>query len=355
MIEEATPKEKKTLLLLFDGHALIHRAFHALPPLTQSRTGEMVNAVYGFASTLLKTLADFKPTYCAIAFDPPGPTFRHEMFHEYKAQRPATPDELRGQMNKVRQLVEAFHIPIFEINGFEADDVLGTLSRQASEQGVETIIVTGDKDMFQVVLPLVKILTPRRTFSDTILYNEAAVEQKHGVKPEQIADLKALAGDASDNIPGVPGIGEKTAARLIQQYGSIEQIYTHIDDVTPDKLQMALREHRSQAFQSKTLATIVRDVPIELDLINCHVSHFDRDEVVKLFQELEFINLLPRLPQEKADNRQPPAVKYHLVNTSISLEQLITELEATQDIAIEIETTGKEAISCSRDMLVFTR
>jgi DNA polymerase-1 len=337
-------KEAQQLLLLFDGNALVHRAFHALPPLTQHRTGEMVNAVYGFASTLLKVFADFKPTHWAIAFDRPTPTFRHQMFEEYKAQRPAMPEELKGQIKKVHQMVEAFHIPIFEIDGFEADDVLGTLGKQADEQGIETIIVTGDNDMLQAVLPRVKTLAPRRSFTDTVLYDEDAVEQKYGIKPEQLADLKALAGDVSDNIPGVPGVGDKTATRLLQQYGSLQGIYDHLEHITPSKLQTLLREYRSQAFQSKELSTIVKDVPIKLDLKTCQVSHYDRDEVVRLFQELEFINLLPRLPQVKTESSQPSSVKPNIVNTETSLEQLLGELEKTHDLAIEVETTGEKAM-----------
>jgi DNA polymerase-1 len=337
-------KGEKPLLLLFDGNALVHRAFHALPPLTQPKTGELVNAVYGFASTLLKVFADFKPTHWAVAFDRPAPTFRHEMFEEYKAQRPATPEELKGQIKKVHQLVEAFHIPVFEIDGFEADDVLGTLSKQADEQGVETIIVTGDNDMLQAVLPRVKALAPRRTFTDTILYDEEAVEQKYGIKPEQLADLKALAGDVSDNIPGLPGVGEKTATKLLQQYGSLQGIYDHIEDITPSKLQDTLREYRTQAFQNKELSTIVKDVPIKLDLKTCQVSHYDRNEVARLFQELEFIKLLPRLPQIQAESFQPSAVKCHIVNTEAALEQLISELEAAQSLTIEVETTGEKGV-----------
>ena len=222
-------KEAEQLLLLFDGNALVHRAFHALPPLTQRRTGELVNAVYGFASTLLRVLADFKPTHWAIAFDRPTPTFRHEMFDEYKAQRPATPDELKSQIRKVHQLVEAFHMPVFEIDGFEADDVLGTLGKQADEQGIQTIIVTGDNDMLQAVLPRVKILAPRRSFTDTVLYGEEAVEQKYGIKPEQLADLKALAGDVSDNIPGVPGVGDKTATRLLNSMAASRESTTTLN------------------------------------------------------------------------------------------------------------------------------
>ncbi|MCK4403163.1 MAG: DNA polymerase I, partial [Dehalococcoidia bacterium] len=289
--------KKKDLLLLFDGNALVHRAFHALPPLTVSKTGEMVNAVYGFANTLLKVLAEFKPTYWAVAFDRPVPTFRHEMFEEYKAQRPKAPEELKSQIKRVHQLVDAFHIPIFEIDGFEADDVLGTLGKQASEQGSETIIVTGDNDVLQLVLPEIKALMPRRTLSDTVLYDEEAVKQKYGIRPEQITDFKALVGDVSDNIPGVPGIGEKTATKLIRQFGSLEGIYDNIGNVMPSKLRAMLREYQSQAFQSKELVTIVKDVPVNLNLEACRVSTYDRSEVVELFRELEFINLLPRLPQ----------------------------------------------------------
>jgi len=292
---------------------------------------------------LLKVFADFKPTHWAVAFDRPAPTFRHEMFEEYKAQRPATPEELKSQIKKVHQLVEAFHIPVFEIDGFEADDVLGTLSKQADEQGVETIIVTGDNDMLQAVLPRVKALAPRRTFTDTVLYDEEAVEQKYGIKPEQLADLKALAGDVSDNIPGLPGVGEKTAAKLLQQYGSLQGIYDHIEEITPSKLQNILREYRTQAFQSKELSTIVKDVPIKLDLKTCQVSHYDRNEVAMLFQELEFIKLLPRLPQMKAESSQPSAVKCHMVNTETALEQLIGELGKAHDLVIEVETTGEKA------------
>jgi DNA polymerase-1 len=346
--------EKRPLLLLFDGNALIHRAFHALPPLTQSKTGEMVNAVYGFASTLLKVFADFKPTHWAVAFDRPTPTFRHEMFEEYKAQRPAAPEELKSQIKKVHQLVEAFHIPVFEVDGFEADDVLGTLSKQADEQGMETIIVTGDNDMLQAVLPRVKALAPRRSFTDTVLYDEEAVEQKYGIKPEQLPDLKALVGDVSDNIPGVPGVGEKTAAKLLQQYGSLQGIYDHIQEITPSKLQNTLREYRTQAFQSKELATIVRDVPVKLDLESCQVSHYDRDEVARLFQELEFNHLLPRLPQVQGERHPsvgaglvpagPSAAKSRIVNTETVLEQFMGELETAQNLAIEVEATGEKAV-----------
>jgi len=344
-------KQEKHLLLLFDGNALIHRAFHALPPLTVPTTGEMVNAVYGFASTLLKMLAEFKPTYCAVAFDRPTPTFRHEKFKEYKAQRQETPQELINQIKRVHQLVNAFHIPIFEIDGFEADDILGTLSQQSSQQGIETIIVSGDNDILQLVLPGIKALTPRRTLNDTVLYDEQAVKQKYGVKPAQIIDLKTLTGDVSDNIPGIPGIGEKTAAKLIQQYGSLEEIYAHIEEITPSKLQTALRQYQSQAFLAKELVTIVRDVPINLNLETCQVSNYDRSKAVELFRELEFIKLLPRLPHgiAKTDTvtqtKTPSGDACQIVNTELALNDLLNQLQVANEIAIEFVTAGKKAIT----------
>jgi len=322
----------------------VHRAFHALPPLTQPRTGELVNAVYGFASTLLKVFADFKPTHWAIAFDRPAPTFRHEMFEEYKAQRPATPEELKSQIKKVHHLVEAFHMPVFEIDGFEADDVLGSLSKQANEQDIETVIVTGDNDMLQAVLPRVKALAPRRSYTDTVLYDEQAVEQKYGIKPEQLPDFKALVGDVSDNIPGLPSIGEKTATKLLQQYGSLQAIYDHIAEIAPRKLQDTLHEYHNQAFRNKELSTIVKDVPIKLDLETCQVSHYDRNEAVKLFRELEFTKLLPRLPQIQTESQQPSAVECNIINTEEALEQLIGHLETTKDLTVEVESTGEKAM-----------
>ena len=344
---------KTPRLVLFDGNAVVHRAFHALPPLTISKTGEMVGAVYGFALILLKAISELKPTHYAIAFDKKAPTFRHHLFDQYKAQRPPTPDELVNQLGRVRQLVQAFHIPIYEIDGYEADDVLGTLSHQASQQGVDTVIVTGDADTMQLVSPRVKVLTPRRAFGDTTLYDEAAVNQKYGVKPEQIADFKGLKGDPSDNIPGVPGVGEKTAAKLIQQFGSIDQIYAHIDEVTPPKLQALLRQNEAIARQSKELATIVIQTPVTLNLDDCQTSHYDRNEVTELFRELEFFSLLPKLPEMEAPESpyaqvkvEPPSQRaYHIINTTSALEELLNRLSAAKSFAFDLETTSLNAMS----------
>jgi len=348
----------KPRLVLFDGNAIVHRAYHAFEktrPLTVSKTGEMVSAVYGFAQMLLKTINDLKPTHYAIAFDKRAPTFRHQLFDQYKAHRPPTPDELVNQLGRVRQLVEVFPIPIFELDGYEADDVLGTLSHQASDQDIETIIVTGDADTMQLVSPHVKILypKPRSSFSDTMLYDESAVSEKYGVTPEHIADLKALVGDPSDNIPGVSGIGEKTAAKLIQQFGSLDQIYAHIDEVAPAKVQALLRENEAVARQSKELATIVIQAPVSLNLDACKTSHYDRNRVTKLFRELEFFSLLPKLPEMAGDTFQapmrvevepPPKRDYHLVSTTTALDELLNRLSANQSFAFDIETTSLNAM-----------
>ncbi len=340
--------------MLFDGNALVHRAFHALPPLTVSKTGEMVSAVYGFALILLKTINELKPTHYAIAFDRKAPTFRHQMFDQYKAQRPPTPDELVNQLGRVKQLVGAFDIPIFELDGYEADDVLGTLSHQASQQDIDTIIVTGDADTMQLVSPTVKVLTPRRAFGDTVLYDEAAVSQKYGVEPGQVADFKGLVGDTSDNIPGVPNIGPVTAAKLLRQLGTIEQIYAHIDEVTPPKLQALLRQNEAIARQSKQLATIVTQMPITLNLDDCQVSHYDRHRVTELFRELEFFSLLPKLPEAegevpettaRVETKPPPQRDYHIINTTPALDELLNRLSAAKSFAFDLETTSVNAMS----------
>jgi DNA polymerase-1 len=343
--------QDRPLLLLFDGNALIHRAFHAIPPLTISKTGEMVNAVQGFASTLLKVLNEIKPTHWAIAFDRPTPTFRHEKFEDYKAQRPKAPQELVSQIKRVHQLVDTFHIPTFEIDGYEADDVLGTLSRQADQQNVDTLIVTGDNDILQVVSPNTKVMSPRRTFSDTVIYDETGVNQKYGISPEQLAELKALTGDPSDNIPGIPGIGDKTAAKLLRQFGSLEGIYTHIDEITPEKLQASLRDHKARVLQNKELATIVTDVPISLNLDACQVSSYDRQQVVELFRELGFVQLLSRLPEEitgappVAPSQAISKKDYHLINTDQALDKLIAQLLAAKELTVDLETSTKEVMA----------
>ena len=365
-------------LIIVDGNALIHRGFHALPPLTTGK-GELVNAVYGFASTLLKVLHDFKPEYVAVAFDRAAPTFRHVEYAAYKAHRPKAPEGLAEQFGRVRQLVEALGIPIFEIDGFEADDLLGTLSRQAEALGVSTLIVTADTDALQLVSPLVRVLTPQRVFSETTIYDEEAVRQRYALEPKQLVDFKALKGDPSDNIPGVPGVGERTAQKLLQEHGTLDGIYAHLDRL-PEKQRLLLASNEAIARQSRHLAAIVRDVPVELNLERCRAGAYDRARVVDLLRELGFRSLLPRLPdilqtgppepaaptiatgQEEPQQMAlfaaegtvkrtvvqvapPPAPgDYRVVSTAATLEELVRTLATSPEFAVDVESTGLDAI-----------
>jgi DNA polymerase-1 len=293
-------------LLLVDGHNLVYRAFHAMPALSNSR-GEMTNAAYGFTSMLFKALNDTTPTYAIAAFDPPGPTFRHEKFAEYKAQRQRAPDELRAQFPWAREVVEALGIPIVEIPTFEADDVIGTLARKAEAVGLDVIIVTGDLDVLQLVTEHIRVFASRRGLSDTIIYDLDKVRERYGFEPPLVVDFKALQGDPSDNIPGVPGIGEKTAMSLVQQYGPLENVLAAVPTMPPGRVQRALESHMEQARLSKWTATIKVDVDVDLPLEGARLFNYDESEVRELFDRLEFRSLLPRLPGRVIDDGAAPA------------------------------------------------
>ena len=283
-------------LMLLDSNGLIYRGYHALPPLTTSR-GELVNAVFGFCSILLRGIQDVKPDYVAACFDLPGPTFRHEKFADYKATRMPMPDDLRSQFPKVREVVAALRIPVYELSGYEADDVIGTITRGLDALGdIETTVVTGDLDMLQIVTERTRLMTTRQGVDSTIYYDPAKIWERFELRPDQMIDYKALKGDATDNIPGIPGVGEKTAAKLVGQFGSLEGIYERLADVKPDKLRDKLVEAREQVFQSRELSTIVRDLPVEFDLAAARLDDYDRAEVVRLFREFEFRTLIDRLP-----------------------------------------------------------
>jgi len=282
-------------LVLIDGHSLAFRAFHALPLDMAAPTGELTNAVFGFTSMLLNVLRDQRPEYVAVAFDV-GRTFRHDMYAAYKGHRERMPDELRSQVERIKQVVETLNIPIFTAEGFEADDVLATLARQAEAQGVDALIVTGDRDILQMVDEHISVLTSGRKFSDTIIYDPAAVLEKYGLRPDQLVDLKALLGDKSDNIPGVKGIGEKGATDLLQKYGSLDAVYARLDEVKPDRLKNALTDGKADAELSEKLGRIITDVPVQLDLAACRTHDYDRAQAVALFQELAFRSLAERLP-----------------------------------------------------------
>ena len=282
-------------LMLLDGNGLIYRGYFALPPLTTSK-GELVNAVFGFCSIVLRGIQDLAPDYVAVAFDLQGPTFRHEQYAEYKATRQRMPDDLRDQFPKVREVVKALRIPVYELAGFEADDVIGTITVDAERRGLDTTIVTGDLDMLQLVTDHTRLMTTRSGVENTILYDPARIRERFDLVPGQMIDYKALKGDPTDNIPGVPGVGEKTAAKLIREFGTLEALYQRIAEVKPDKLRDKLVEHRESVFMGKDLSTIVRDLPVEFDLEAARLGDYDRETVIRLFREYEFRSLIERLP-----------------------------------------------------------
>ncbi|MGP1674084.1 MAG: DNA polymerase I, partial [Candidatus Limnocylindrales bacterium] len=283
-------------LMLLDGYGLVYRGYFALPPLTTSK-GELVNGVFGFASIVLRGIQDLQPDYLAVSFDLPGPTFRHEQYAGYKATRAKMPDDLRDQFPKVREVVKALRIPVFEMPGFEADDVIGTITQLLdSRDDLETTIVTVDLDMLQLVTPRVRLMTTRSGVENTVMYDVARIDERFGLRPDQMIDYKSLKGDPTDNIPGVPGVGEKTAAKLIREFGDLDTMFARIDEVTPEKLRDKLREHHDQIEQGRDLSTIVRDLPIEFDLEAARIGDYDRDTVVRLFREYEFRTLIERLP-----------------------------------------------------------
>lgn len=350
------PKGK---LVLIDGHALAYRAYFALPPTLSTSKGELTNAVFGFTSMLLNVLRDEKPDYIAVAFDV-GKSFRHQEYKEYKAHRLQMPDDMRIQMERIRDILHAMGIPIIEVEGYEADDVLGTLAQKAEQEGLEILIVTGDTDTFQLINDHTRVLTSRRAFSDTVVYDKQGIAERYGLQPHQLVDYKALIGDTSDNIPGVRGIGEKTAAQLLQRYGSVEGIYAHLDEIESPRFRKALEEGRESAFLSKRLAAIVTDVPIELDLEACRVTKFDRDRVMEIFRELEFRSLVPRLPSTPEGERWGPPqqltlfaevkeeaipTNYRVVGDEKALEELVARLAKATALTLDVETTSTDAMA----------
>ncbi len=347
--------ETKTLLILIDGHALVHRSFHAIQqPLTISTTGEDVRAVYGFANAFLRSISELNPSHVAITFDLPAPTFRHKMFDEYKAHRPPTPPELRGQFDVVRKLMRAFEVPIYELEGFEADDLLGTLSAQSDKENIETIILTGDSDTLQLVTSNVKVLMSSSVQNRTIYDVNAVKERYGGLGPEYVAEIKALQGDSSDNIPGVPGIGIKTAISLLGSYGSLTGIYENIDNVKPPRAKTNLENNYDLAFRSKDLTTIVKDVPISLDLDKSKFGDYSRKNVIDLLGELEFHSIIPRIPQkdhldssDSADSGQlsflsdiEEIVDYIVVDDEEKLNSMLSEIRKEYGFSFDTETTS---------------
>lgn len=353
------PTKKKPKFLIIDGHALIHRSFHALPISLKTTKGEVVNAVYGFTSFLLKAIKDLKPDLIALALDKKGPTFRHVAYKEYKATRVKAPDELYEQIPRVREIANALAIPIFEIAGCEADDVIGTLTKKLPE--AEKIIVTGDMDTLQLVDKDTKIYTMSHGLADSVIYDEKAVLERYGLTVEQMIDYKALRGDPSDNIPGVRGIGEKTAIELLQEFKNIKNLYKNInsESIKP-RIKELLIEFKKDALMSYDLATIRRDIDLDLDKNKLRFGDFDLEKTVALFRELEFKTLIPRLLMLKTKNssaennsvrsedkfsRDKKLFTYEIINSEKSFKTFIKKLSTQKKFAFDIETSGFDPLT----------
>lgn len=373
---QSSPVRDKPLLLLMDGHAMVFRAWFSIQnPLTTS-SGMDVRGAYSFVNTFLRVIRNYRPTHAAVAFDTEAPTFRDEVFPEYKAQRPPAPEDLRAQIPLVKDLMKAFRIPIFEKDGFEADDVIGTISRIAEEEGIDTLIVTGDADQLQLVSPSVQLLM-YTGFAETRVYDVDAVRERYGgLGPECVPDIKALVGDPSDNIPGVQGVGQKAAAAVLEGREHLEKVYEDLDAIEQipssrlrgaKRVRRLLEENREVAFKSRELTTIVRDVDIDFDLESAKFWQYDREEVVQALLVLEFRSFVEQVPDpyapESANKPAPLAseqgrmefddaaespgaaqpvidAEYTIVNNLEELGQLAEKLATPQGFAFDTETSS---------------
>ena len=360
-------KKRETLYLL-DGMALAYRAYFAFinRPLVNSR-GENTSAIYGFVMTLMRILEEERPDHVAVVFDTPEPTFRHEKFPDYKATREKMPEDMASQLNKLKEVVRAFNAPLLEQPGFEADDIIGTLARRAETEGVMTYMVTADKDFMQLISPLVSMYKPGKAGAEKEIITADQVREKFGVAPEQVIDVLALMGDKSDNIPGVPGIGEKTAIPLIQEYGSLDRLYENLDRIPQKGVREKLRSHRDKAYLSRELVTIHTRVPVGIDFHTLRASPADRGQLLKLFTDLEFRSLAARFKEKAEPIRPPEPVKkeepaapsespaeitnisgdthsYHLIQTADELTRLCATLKQAGRFVFDTETTSTDPL-----------
>ena len=365
-------------LILIDANALMHRAYHALPPLT-TKSGEMVSAVYGFTSVLLKVIKDLKPDYMICAFDVAGPTFRNKEYKEYKAGRVKPPQEFYDQIPKIKEVVRAFNIPICEKQGFEADDIIGTLTEQANskfkipDSRFQTVIVTGDLDALQLVDKNTTVYTLRKGIKDTVIYDEKAVEERYGLKPDQIIDFKGLRGDPSDNIPGVAGIGEKGAADLLKNFHSIEKLYLAIkENKTGNLIKPRIKEklivQKDQAIMSKKLATIKRDTDIELDLGKCAWGDYDKSKLIKLFRELEFYSLIKRVEKNEnsrianresrinsdSQNHKQKTIILKILDSDEKLDEFLKEIKKQKKFIFKLVSSGNDIMEKKMERMIFS-
>ena len=353
--EQSALIPNRPVFMAIDGHSVVYRAYFALAGaqlnLSLRSTGEPTGAVFNFVNMFIKAWRDVDPDYWAIAFDTSKPTFRDEMYDAYKAGRAKMPDELQSQIVWVRQVVEALSVPVLEYDGFEADDIIGTLARRATERGMDTVIVTGDTDLTQLVTPHVRLRYQSfRGRSDTSVYDVAKVRERYGLEPPQIVDFKALTGDTSDNIPGVPGVGGKTATALLQKHGSVAGIFERIDEVEVPwikRIREVLLENREQLELSRTLVEIDANVPVEFDFEAAKTHDFDRNAVIETFRELEFNSLIARLPGlpqnamgEAAPSETGGDTDYRVVDDDEALGALLTEITAAGRFALDVRGTS---------------
>lgn len=329
----------KTRFMLIDGNSLLYRAFYALP-LLHNREGIYTNGVYGFLTMLNRVLSEQNPTHILVAFDKDKKTFRTEMFTQYKANRATAPDELQGQFGLLREVLTALNIDYLELQGYEADDIIGTLSKKAEEDGIETVIVTGDSDTLQLVSDTTTVIMTRKGITEIDHYDTAAVKKRYEVDPPGLIEIKALMGDTSDNIPGVPGVGIKTATKLIKEYGTLENLYKNLAQVSGKKLVERLQENRELAFLSRELGTIIRDIDIPCNLEDYQVKEPDYHNLHQLYQRLEFSSLLKALEQQGVDTgeeyveKEIPIVK--LDSEEITAE-FIASIEDQQEVALLVK------------------
>ncbi len=360
--------DRKTLVLI-DSNALIHRGFHALPPTLRNREGKPTNAVYGFTAMLLNAIKELKPDYMIAAFDVDKKTFRHKEYKKYKAHRVKAPDELYEQIPLTEKVLKAFEIPIYKEQGFEADDIVGTLAKLGAQKNLNVLIVTGDLDILQLVDKNIKVFTLRRGFSDTVTYNIKGVKEKLNLRPDQVIDYKALRGDPSDNIPGVKGIGEKTAVDLLQEYETLETVLKEAKKPVSKisgKVKDKLVEDEESAILSQRLATIVIDMDLDLNLKESQFGSFDPYKVLEIFQELGFRSLIGKIPKLESQQKQQGTLfgdgenkndnsvggarerslqfKYEIVDSNEKLDKLIKNLKKPDEFVIDLETTSVDAM-----------
>ncbi len=326
--------------ILIDGNSFCYRAFYAIRELRNSK-GEPTNAIYGFVTMLEKVIKEVSPDGVAVMFDMKGPTFRHERYEKYKIQRSPMPDDLVWQMPMIKEVVKAMRIPIFEKQGYEADDLLATMAKKIEKTGSDVYIVTGDKDFLQLVNKKIKILNPQK---DNFIYDEAAVKERFGVEPGRVVEVMSLMGDASDNIPGVSGVGEKTAIKLIVEFGTLEGVLKNIAKVKGDKLKENLEKYKEDARLSHELATIDVNVPVDFDMETLKRQEPDAELLGELYKRFEFRSLLKTLPAQEEKNADDASLNYHLIETQKDFDALAKKLATSKEWAFDFETTSVNAL-----------